>query len=167
MGMSSGDRLSKKGTQDDSGPNRNAFNAERAARHARKLQKASSQGAAQPPTPSNQVSEAHKVRLGTQGDDVIPIRRKAGSGTRVEQKAADSTNNSMSQLMSNQNFTVNKAFISKPSFVGKASQRNGKDNGSGIILNNVKGGNIRQIKDMGSNPGSRVGSQKANVRAGD
>ena len=51
--------------------------------------------------------------------------------------------------------------------MGKASQRNGKDNNSGIILNNVKAGNIRQIKDMGSNPGSRVGSQKANVRAGD
>ena len=72
--------------------------------------------------------------------------------------------------MQNQNFTTaNRAFVTKPSFVGKATQR--KSNEGGIILNNVKSGNghhnIRQIKDMGSNPGSRVGSQKANVRAGD
>lgn len=58
--------------------------------------------------------------------------------------------------------------------MSKATKRQvgGKQNGD-ITLGNVKGGiaqhhNIRQIKDMGSNPGSRVGSQKAaNVRAGD
>ena len=40
MGMSSGEMHSKKSAQraqEDSGPNRNAFNAERAVRHARKL----------------------------------------------------------------------------------------------------------------------------------
>ena len=30
-----------------------------------------------------------------------------------------------------------------------------------------QGGHIRQIKDLGSNPGSRVGSQKAAQRVGD
>lgn len=41
---------------------------------------------------------------------------------------------------------------------------------SGILLNNKavgEGGQIRQIKDLGSNPGSRVGSQKAATRVGD
>ena len=48
---------------------------------------------------------------------------------------------------------------------------------TGIILNNIKGealaqanqgsGGIRQIKHLGSNPGSRVGSQKAAQRIGD
>lgn len=38
----------------------------------------------------------------------------------------------------------------------------------GIILGNMKGGQqVRQIKDLGSNPGSRVGSNKPNVRPGD
>jgi len=39
----------------------------------------------------------------------------------------------------------------------------------GIILGNMKSGqqHVRQIKDLGSNPGSRVGSHKANVRNGD
>ena len=80
--------------------------------------------------------------------------------------------------MSNAAFTTaNKAFISKPSFVGtkaaaavNGGQSQRRSNEAGIILNNVKsggGGTIRQIKDMGSNPGSRVGSHKANARAGD
>lgn len=89
----------------------------------------------------------------------MPIRRKAGSGTRVEQKAAtDQNQGSYGQLVgtgATAAFPTNKSFLTKPSFVGKAIGQ------SGIILNNVKGtngGNIRQIKDMGSNPGSRVGS---------
>lgn len=36
------------------------------------------------------------------------------------------------------------------------------------MLGNMKqGGHIRQIKDLGSNPGSRVGSQKPAQRCGD
>lgn len=48
MGMSSGEMQSKKAAQQET------FDPNRAARHARKLQKASSQGAApHPPTPTN------------------------------------------------------------------------------------------------------------------
>ena len=34
-------------------------------------------------------------------------------------------------------------------------------------MKNGPGGHIRQIKDLGMNPGSREGSHKANVRPGD
>lgn len=68
-------------------PSKNIVNADRAARHARRLQKASSQGA-QPPQTSGE-HEVVKVRIGMPGDEgVLPIR-KAGSGTRVEQKVAE------------------------------------------------------------------------------
>ena len=69
------------------------MNAERAAKHARRLQKASSQGARPDDATqaaSKPVDEIHKVRLNTQGEDsqVNIVRRKAGSGTRVEQAKA-------------------------------------------------------------------------------
>ena len=48
-----------------------AFNAERAARHARRLQKASSQGATQSQNPSNAVDEVHKVFINNRNEDVI------------------------------------------------------------------------------------------------
>lgn len=62
--------------------------------------------------------------------------------------------------------------MSKHSFVkANITKRglNGKQiTETGIVLGNMKqGGHIRQIKDLGSNPGSRVGSQKAHQRMGD
>ena len=69
-------------------PSKNAVNAERAARYARRLQKASSQGA-QPPEDAVRngdfVDGVQKVRIGMGNGP----SRKAGSGTRVEQKVAD------------------------------------------------------------------------------
>ena len=64
-----------------------AFNEKRAKEHARRLQKASSQGA-QPPTPSqisNPVSGMQKIRMINKNGDELskPLRRKAGSGDRV------------------------------------------------------------------------------------
>ena len=66
-------------------------------------------------------------------------------------------------------------FVSKNSFVKapvtKRAPNASKqmDGISGIILNNMKAqaGHIRQIKDLSSNPASRGGSHKANVRPGD
>ena len=63
------------------------MNAERAARYARRLQKASSQGAQQNQHTVQGVDEVHKVRINANPED--GIRRKAGSGTRVEQKVAE------------------------------------------------------------------------------
>ena len=167
-------------TADSQKPAKHHMNAERAAKHARRLNKASSQGA-QPPAPAgvNQVEEIHKVRLNTQGDDII--RRKAGSGTRVEQqKVADQS--SYSQLShalvqkTGSSFFVQKHTFVKASVTKRGTHLN-KPSGdaaqhsaaaSGIVLGNMKqGGHIRQIKDLGSNPGSRVGSTKAPQRCGD
>ena len=114
--------MSKKGsagapTTADSVPSKNAVNAERAARHARRLNKASSQGA-QPPTPTYPVDEVHKVLMNAAGDDVI--RRKAGSGTRVEGKVADQSSYAqLSQALVNQK-TGSSFFVSKHSFVKAA-----------------------------------------------
>lgn len=82
--------ISKKSAGDttaDSIASKNAVNAERAARHARRLQKASSQGA-QNPALVGHIDEVHKVRIVATGNE-DGIKRKAGSGTRVEQKVAE------------------------------------------------------------------------------
>lgn len=110
--------------------------------------------------------------------------RKAGSGTRVEQKVAEA--HGLGPALAAQK-TGSSFFVTKHSFVkAHASKRNtyavsgigqrgnhgvtGKQphETQGIILGNMKAGQqVRQIKDLGSNPGSRVGSHKANVRLGD
>ena len=71
-------------------PSKQAHNAERAARYARRLQKASSQGAQQNNAIGSNVEEVHKVRINMgQDNNTEGIRRKAGSGTRVEQKVSE------------------------------------------------------------------------------
>ena len=67
----------------------------RAKEHARRLQKAASQGA-QPPAATqitNPMSGVQKIRMINKGEDVLskPLRRKAGSGDR----AVNNTNPSM------------------------------------------------------------------------
>ena len=185
--MASGDYNMTRGstgytTSDSMSRTHKHLNAERGAKHARRLTKVSSQGA-QPPTPSSGslkkggIDESHKVRMNTQPDGEVvltsnpnSIRRKAGSGTRVEQHHQQQS--SISQLVMNNkavssgiaNITVNG---SKHSFVKanvpakRAPQTNKPLNDiSGILLANQKaggggGGHVRQIRDLGSNPGSR------------
>jgi len=63
--------------------------------------------------------------------------------------------------------TNNNFFVTKHSFVKATAGKRGaatKQPGElqNILLGNMKGqgGHVRQIKDLGSNPGSRVGSHK-------
>ena len=152
-------------TTADSMPSKSHVNAERAARHARRLNKASSQGA-QPPQSSGE-HEVVKVRIGMPGDETVLPIRKAGSGTRVEQRVAEAQGSyaQLSQALAAQK-TGNNFFVTKHSFVKAQSKRGAtaKNPGEvqGIILGNIKGqvGHIRQIKDLKHNPGSRDGSHK-------
>ena len=93
--------------------------------------------------------------------------RKAGSGTRVEERNAH-TQNSYVTLASAAQSNNKPVFVTKHSFVkaraSKASAHvaNKQQAAENISLGNMKsgGGHVRQIKDLGSNPGSRVGSHK-------
>ena len=111
-----------------------------------------------------------------------PLRRKAGSGHRVTTVPVE-TQSSGKQLIPHgihQNGTGSflKAKHTMHQGIQHIKRKSNKAMGDiqGIILNNIKAsdaqsnqgsGGIRQIKHLQSNPGSRVGSQKAAQRIGD
>ena len=88
MGSDGLSKASGANTTADSMPKRNYVTN---AKQSRRLQKASSLGAGPETHVSNPIDDAMKVRLEAQTEDVLggvvgqqSIRRKAGSGTRVE-----------------------------------------------------------------------------------
>ena len=101
-------------------PSKNAVNAERAARYARRLQKASSLGAQPPTAPGGNgedVGGVQKVRITMDGPS-----RKAGSGTRVEQKVAEA--HGLGQALAAQK-TGSSFFVTKHSFVKAHATKRG------------------------------------------
>ena len=113
-----------------------------------------------------------------------PLRRKAGSGTRVVTMPTDRQSSGKALIPhGKQSMSGTGSFLAAKHTMHQGIQhikrKSNKALGdiTGIILNNMKAealanpnngsGGIRQIKHLGSNPGSRVGSQKAAQRVGD
>lgn len=131
---------------------------------------------------SNPAELAHKP-MNTEGDDLVlqqPLRRKAGSGTRVVTQPTEqqSSGKALIPPMSNKigagSFLAAKHSMHQGIHHLKRKSNKALGDITGIILNNMKGeannsgsSAIRQIKHLGSNPGSRVGSTKAGTRIGD
>lgn len=123
--------------------------------------------------------------MSTEGDDLLtkPLRRKAGSGTRATTMPTEQQSSGkvlippqVSSKLGAGSFLVAKHSMHQGIHHLKRKSNKALGDITGIILNNMKAdpsvqncgnGGIRQIKHLGSNPGSRVGSNKGITRAGD